>query len=71
MTESRVLPRVPTPARVFEPALCADDLDAAALFCGTVMQVPEIMHMAGRHVFSRVGAAVLLIFDPAATAQPP
>ena len=70
MTESRVLPRVPTPARVFEPALCADDLDAAALLCGTVMQVPEIMHMAGRHVFSRVGAAVLLILPGGDSAAP-
>ncbi|RBI77297.1 glyoxalase/bleomycin resistance/extradiol dioxygenase family protein [Roseovarius sp. TE539] len=61
------LPHAPPPGAVLEAALYADDLKAAARFYGGVMGLEEIIRVAGRHVFFRVGPTVLLIFDPVAT----
>lgn len=56
---------------VLEAALYADDLDAARRFYGAVLGLPELVAVAGRHVFFRAGPTVLLIFNPAATTAPP
>ena len=52
---------------IHEAALYADDLDAADRFW-TSLGLPRIGSADGRHVFFRVGADMLLVFDPAATA---
>lgn len=54
-----------------ESALYASDLDAAAAFWTGIIGLTEIGRVPGRHVFFRCGAQILLIFDPAATVQPP
>lgn len=54
-----------------ESALYADDLDAAEAFYAGTLGLPVIARQPGRHVFFRVGASVLLVFDPAATGRPP
>lgn len=58
-----------------ETALYADDLDAAEAFWTGVMGLSVITKVAGRHLFLRTASAprpqVLLIFNPAATEQPP
>jgi len=59
------------PDGILETALYADDLAAAKAFYGTVIGLSVITEVAGRHVFFRCGDGVLLLFDPAATAQPP
>jgi len=59
------------PDGILETALYADDLAAAKAFYGTVIGLSVISEVAGRHVFFRCGDGVLLLFDPAATAQPP
>ncbi|MCD2174535.1 VOC family protein [Rhizobium sp. C4] len=56
---------------VLETALYAADLHAAADFYGRVLGLEEITHVAGRHIFFRCGAGVLLIFNPDATELPP
>lgn len=53
-----------------ESALYAADLAAAEAFYAGVLGLEVIARRPGRHVFFRVGAAVLLIFDPSATALP-
>ena len=55
---------------IVETAIYADDLDAAeAFYCG-VLGLRLIGREAGRHVFFRAGThGVLLIFNPATTAQ--
>lgn len=58
------------PDGILETALYADDLAAAKAFYGTVIGLTVITEVAGRHVFFRCGDGVLLLFDPAATAQP-
>lgn len=60
-----------TPTAILESALYADDLDAAEDFYGRVMGLTRIAKVPGRHVFFRCGTGVLLVFDPAATQQPP
>lgn len=60
-----------TPTAILESALYADDLDAAEDFYTRVMGLTRIARAPGRHVFFRCGAGVLLVFDPAATEQPP
>lgn len=62
----RAMPGGP-PAQVLEAALYVDDLDAARAFYGDVLGLPEIAAVEGRHVFFRVGATVLLLFDPERT----
>ncbi len=55
------------PLAPLEAALYVDDLAAARHFYGTLMGLEEIVRVEGRHVFYRVGATVLLIFDPRVT----
>lgn len=56
------------PAALLETALYAADLDAAEAFYAGLLGLPVILRQPGRHVFFRIGAAVLLVFDPASTA---
>ncbi len=56
---------------VLEAAVYADDLEAARRFYGGVLGLPEIAAVEGRHVFFGAGTAVLLVFRPAATREPP
>lgn len=58
------------PAAILESALYAADLDAAEAFYTGVLGLGVLARVPGRHVFFRVGAGVLLIFNPEATAQP-
>lgn len=55
--------------RVLETALYAADLAAAEAFYGDVLGLERIGRVEGRHVFFRCGDGVLLVFDPAATAD--
>lgn len=59
-----------TPSAILETAVYAPDLPAAEAFYGGLLGLPVIARVAGRHVFFRVGAGVLLIFDPVATEVP-
>ena len=58
------------PEAILETALYAPDLGAAKAFYGGLLGLPVIAEVAGRHVFFRVGAGVLLVFDPEATEVP-
>jgi catechol 2,3-dioxygenase-like lactoylglutathione lyase family enzyme len=58
------------PSAILESAVYASDLAAAVAFYGGVLGLPVIARVEGRHVFFRVGAGVLLVFDPAATEVP-
>jgi catechol 2,3-dioxygenase-like lactoylglutathione lyase family enzyme len=58
------------PGSILESALYAADLDAAEAFYVGVMGLAVLARAPGRHVFFRVGAGVLLIFNPAATETP-
>ncbi len=60
-----------TPDGILETALYAEDLAAAEGFYGGLLGLPVLVREAGRHVFFRCGASVLLVFDPRATAIPP
>lgn len=55
------------PAAILETALYASDLAVAEAFYGGLLGLPVIVRVAGRHVFFRVGAGVLLVFNPDAT----
>ena len=55
------------PAAILETAIYAEDLAAAESFYAGVLGLPVIGRAEGRHVFFRVGAGVLLVFDPNAT----
>ncbi|MFZ1479970.1 MAG: VOC family protein [Paracoccaceae bacterium] len=55
------------PKAILESALYAADLDAARAFYGGFLGLEEIGHQPGRHVFFRVGAGILLVFNPTAT----
>lgn len=55
------------PKAILETALYTRDLVAAKAFFGDLLGLPVIAEVAGRHVFFRVGAGVLLVFDPDAT----
>lgn len=67
-------PPPPSPARlplaVLEAALYAADLDAAEGFYGGLLGLERITRVGNRHVFYRVGEAVLLIFNPQETRVP-
>jgi catechol 2,3-dioxygenase-like lactoylglutathione lyase family enzyme len=54
---------------VLETALYARDLDAAADFYTRVLGLEIESKVEGRHVFLRCGHAMLLVFDPEATAH--
>ena len=59
-----------TPQAILETAIYTDDLAAAEAFYGGLLGLPVVLRQPGRHVFFRVGAGILLVFDPAATEQP-
>ena len=61
----------PPPTAILETALYAPDLDAAEAFYGTLLGLPKVTRAGNRHVFFRLPAAMLLIFNPAETAKPP
>ncbi len=63
------LPPAPRIGAVLEAALYVDDLEAAAAFYGGLLALEEVLRVEGRHIFYRVGATILLIFDPEATAE--
>lgn len=65
------LPDAPALGAVLETALYVDDLNTAAVFYGNVLALPEVVRVEGRHIFYRVGTAILLIFNPEATTKPP
>jgi catechol 2,3-dioxygenase-like lactoylglutathione lyase family enzyme len=52
---------------VLETSLYAGELAAAAAFYESVLGLERIGAAAGRHVFLRCGASVVLLFDPART----
>lgn len=53
-----------------ESALYAEDLDAATHFWTQIIGLELITHQPNRHAFFRIGAQVLLVFDPKATMTP-
>ncbi|MHC4063430.1 MAG: VOC family protein [Planctomycetota bacterium] len=55
---------------ILETAVCADDLEAARRFYGSVLGLEAFAAEAGRHVFFRCGARVFLVFRPEATLDP-
>lgn len=59
------------PLGVLETALYVDDLDAAERFYGGVVGLDRTVRVAGRHVFFRCGAGMLLLFIAARTEVPP
>ena len=56
--------------RVLETCLYADDLAAAEAFYSGVLGLTLQSKVSGRHLFYRLSGAMLLIFDPAASARP-
>jgi catechol 2,3-dioxygenase-like lactoylglutathione lyase family enzyme len=56
---------------VLESALYAENLEETAAFYAEVMGLERIAAAEGRHVFFRAGRAVLLLFRPSATREPP
>jgi catechol 2,3-dioxygenase-like lactoylglutathione lyase family enzyme len=65
------LPDAPPPAAILEAAIYARDLDAAEAFYGGLLGMPRLLRAGERHVFYRVGATILLVFNPDATEAPP
>lgn len=59
------------PSAILESALYVTDLDAAARFYAEVLGLEPITSAQGRHVFFRCGSGVLLLFNAAATREPP
>jgi catechol 2,3-dioxygenase-like lactoylglutathione lyase family enzyme len=57
--------------QVLETALYAADLDAAEAFYGGLLGLETVTRAGTRHVFFRLDRAMLLVFNPAATAIPP
>lgn len=53
-----------------ETCLYVDDLEAAETFYSGVLGLPLHGKAAGRHLFYRLEASMLLLFDPAASARP-
>jgi catechol 2,3-dioxygenase-like lactoylglutathione lyase family enzyme len=56
---------------ILEAAVYAPDLDAAEGFYGGVLGLSRIARVGNRHVFYRVGATILLLFNPEETRKPP
>ncbi|MCV2870571.1 VOC family protein [Defluviimonas sp. WL0002] len=52
-----------------ESALYAGDLAAAESFYADILGLPVIARQKGRHIFFAAGESLLLVFDPAATAD--
>ncbi len=55
--------------RVLETCLYVDDLAAAHQFYQAVLGLEPFTSVAGRHLFYRCGAGVLLLFNPNETAK--
>lgn len=60
----------PAPEALLEAAVYADDLDAAETFYGDLIGLERLQRIGNRHVFFRVGAGVLLVFDPRESGKP-
>jgi len=58
------------PPAILESSLYCPDLDAAERFYRDVLGLEPIGRQPGRHVFLRCGEGVVLLFNPAATANP-
>lgn len=58
------------PSAILETAIYGSDLVAMEAFYVGLLRLDVIARVEGRHVFFRVGAGVLLVFDPAATEVP-
>lgn len=56
---------------ILETALYADDLVAAEFFYAGILGLDVIGRQERRHVFFRIGGAVLLVFNPTMTRIPP
>lgn len=67
----RDLPFATPPRELLEAALYAPDLDLAEHFYSHVLGLDRIVRVGTRHVFFRVGAGVLLIFNPEETRKAP
>lgn len=65
------LPAAPPLAALLEAALYVDDLDAAEAFYGNLLGLERIVRVADRHVFYRLGAMTLLLFNPDRTEESP
>ncbi|WP_420567531.1 VOC family protein [Thalassovita sp.] len=59
-----------TPAAILETALYAPDLDAAQEFYETVLNLDLLTRAGDRHAFFKLERGILLLFNPAQTAQP-
>jgi catechol 2,3-dioxygenase-like lactoylglutathione lyase family enzyme len=59
------------PQGVLETVLYTSDLAATERFYAEVLDMCPFAKQAGRQLFYRCGNQVVLIFDPAATKQPP
>ena len=59
------------PTAVLETVLYASDLDAAEAFYREVLGLNFVAKSERRHVFFRLGAQMLLLFNPAETTRPP
>lgn len=59
------------PIGVLESCLYADDLDAAERFYAEVIGLERHSREGERHVFFKCAGQMVLIFNPAATEQPP
>ena len=57
----------PPPTFVLETALYAEDLDAAQDFYGGLIGLELQSRVGDRHVFFRIGEAMLLVFNPTRT----
>ena len=57
-----------TPLGILETSLYADDLHDAEVFYSTVLELELDSKADGRHLFFKCGQAMLLIFNPKATA---
>jgi catechol 2,3-dioxygenase-like lactoylglutathione lyase family enzyme len=59
------------PTGILEAALYVTDLDAAEAFYGGILGFSQIQRVGNRHIFYRVGASVLLLFNAEETINPP
>ncbi len=66
----QTLPQATAPTAILESAIYVDDLEAARSFYGDLIGLEPFQTVEGRHIFFRVGGAVLLVFNPNATEQP-
>jgi len=60
---------MPAPSAILETALYSTDLARARRFWTDIIGLEVVTQKEGRHVFFRCGTAMLLIFDPRATAR--